>query len=194
MITKRFMAQSRILWLLSILLLAQSIASTHAQTSLTGYKLPTKEVKLDAAGVERVNAARTVAILADAVPLMRAEGKSVIVTYRDGRVGGGRAKADVEKVLAEWGAFDVVDDPAEADLVFVIEELTLAPSFMSDGKVRLRETLAVFPTGGPGTAAPLWVGIETENALAAASGLTRPDAEGVVKRFRRDVERTRQKE
>jgi hypothetical protein len=37
----------------------------------------------------------------------------------------------------------------------------------------------------------LWVGITTEIALAAAAALTTPDAEGVVERFRRDVEEAR---
>jgi hypothetical protein len=97
----------------------------------------------------------------------------------------------VVKVLAEWGAFSVVDDPATADLVLVIAEETLGPNFMSDGKVRLKDTVAVFPTGGPAVADPLWVGIDTENALAAALGLTTPDAAGVVERFRRDVESLR---
>ena len=94
-------------------------------------------------------------------------------------------------MLSDWGAFSLVDDPAQADLVLVIEEQTLKPSFVSDGKIRIRDTLAVFPTGGPGVAPPLWVGIDTESALAASSGLTTPDAEGVVEKFRRDVENAR---
>jgi hypothetical protein len=116
-------------------LLALVIVGTHAQeaASLTGYKLPTKEQKLDSKG----------------------------------------------------------QDPDQADLVLVLEEQTLEPSFMSDGNVRLRDTLAVFPTGGPGRAPPSWVGITTENGLAAAAALTTPDAEDVVERFRRDVEEAR---
>lgn len=160
----------------------------QAPVSLNEYKLPTKELKFDATGLERILAAKTVAVLASSSPLFTKEERGVGVTYRGGRVGPEKAKADVMKVLSEWGAFSVVEDPAQADLVLVIEEQTLAPSFMSDGKVRLRDTLAVFPTGGPGVAPALWVGIDTENALAAASGLTRPDAEGVVERLRRDVE------
>ena len=131
-------------------------------------------------------------MLASSLPLIVREDKSTArLTYRRGRVGPKKAKAEVEKVLSEWGAFSLVDDPDQADLVLVLEEQTLEPSFMSDGNVRLRDTLAVFPTGGPGTAPPLWVGITTENGLAAAAALTTPDAEGVVERFRRDVEEAR---
>ena len=175
-------------------LLVLVIVGTDAQVavSLTGYKLPTKEQKLDSKGRERVLSARTVAVLATSLPLVVREDRSTArLTYRRGRVGPEKAKADVEKVLSEWGAFSLIDDPAQADLVLVLEEQTLEPSFMSDGNVRLRNTLAVFPTGGPGTAPPLWVGITTENGLAAAAALTTPDAEGVVERFRRDVEEAR---
>ena len=175
-------------------LLALVIGHTHAQAaaSLTGYTLPTKEQKLDAKGRERVLSARTVAVLAASLPLVVREDKSTArLTYRRGRVGPEKAKADVEKVLSDWGVFSLIDDLSQADLVLVLEEQTLEPSFMSDGNVRLRDTLAVFPTGGPGTAPPLWVGITTENGLAAAAALTRPDAEGVVERFRRDVEEAR---
>lgn len=177
-------------------LLALVIVGTHAQAaaSLTGNKLPTKEQKLDSKGRERVLSARTVAVLASSLPLIVREDKSTArLTYRHGRVGPEKAKADVEKVLSEWGAFSLIDDPAQADLVLVLEEQTLEPSFMSDGNVRLRDTLAVYPTGGPGTATPLWVGITTENALAAAAALTTPDAESVVQRFRRDVEEARKR-
>ena len=76
--------------------------------------------------------------------------------------------------------------------MLVIEEQTLRPSFRTDGKPRLRDTLAVFPAGGPG-AAPLWVGITTENALAGAAGLKIPNAEGVVEKFRHDVEDARKR-
>ena len=136
---------------------------------------------------EQLLAAKTVAVLADSVPLVARYGREMVTTYRAGRVGPQKAKADVEKVLAEWDVFMVIEDPAQADLVLVIREETLAPSFMSDGKARLRDTLVVFPRGGPGVAAPLWVGIDTESGLAAASGLATPDAEGVVERLRRDV-------
>lgn len=175
-------------------LFALVIVGTHAQAaaSLTGYKLPTKEQKLDSKGRERVLSARTVAVLATSVPFVVQEDRSTArLTYRRGRAGPEKAKADVEKVLSEWGAFGLIDDPAQADLVLVIEERTLGPSFMSDGNVRLRDTLAVFPTGGPGTAPPLWVGITTENALAAAAALSTPDAKAVVERFRRDVDEAR---
>ena len=182
----------RLFWCLSSLV-ALFVVGANAQVpaSLTGYRLPTKEVRLDAEALERVLSSKTVAVLADSVPLITRQDRAAMVTYRGRRAGPENAKADVEKVLAEWGAFSLVDDPAQADLVLVIQEQTLAPSFLSDGKVRLRDTLAVFPKGGPGAAAPLWVGIDTENALAAASGLTKPDAEGVVKRFQRDVENAR---
>ena len=172
-----------------------AVTGAHAQVpeSPAGYKLPAKEVRLDPRALERVDAARTVAVLATLIPFMMKDGASVLVTYRGGRVGPDKAKADVMKVLNDWGVFTVIDDPSAADLVFAIQEETLGPSFMSDGKPRLKDTLAVFPTGGPGAAPPLWVGIDTENALAAASGLTTPDSEGVVERFRRDVESVRKR-
>jgi hypothetical protein len=173
--------------------LALTIPHAQAPESLAGYKLPTKEMRLDPKALERVDAAHTVAVLATSMPFMMKEGAGVLVTYRAGRVGPDKAKADVMKVLNEWGIFTVIDDPSAADLVFAIQEETLGPSFMSDGKPRLKDTLAVFPTGGPGAAPPLWVGIDTENALAAASGLTTPDSEGVVERFRRDVENARKR-
>jgi hypothetical protein len=178
----------RFSWFLSTLIALFAAGANAQSPSLSGYKLPTKEVKLDQKGLERVLAAKTVAVLATAVPLFNKEDGTVVVTYRGGRVGPEKAKADVERVLTEWAAFSLVDDPAQADLVLVIEEVTVGPSFISDGKVRLRDTLAVFSTGGPGAAPPLWVGIDTENALSAASGLTTPDAEGVIEQFRRDVE------
>jgi hypothetical protein len=169
------------------------IVGTSAQAPVSP-TLPAKELKLDAKAVERVLSAKTIAVLAAALPLFTQENKTtVLMTYRRGRTGPEHAQADVKKVLSEWGAFSLIDDPAQADLVLVIEEQTLPPSFASDGKVRLRDTLGVFPTGGPGVAPPLWVGIDTESALAAASGLTTPDAEGVVEKFRRDVENARKR-
>ena len=172
-------------------LLALVAAGAHAQDpgSLTAYKLPTKEQKLDPKHLDRILSAKTVCILAASMPFIAKEGRGEVrVTYRRGRVGPDKAKADVEKVLSAWGAFSLVENPNQADLVLVIEEQTLGPSWKSDGAPRLRDTLAVFPTGGPGVAPPLWVGIDTENALTAGTGLTTPDAEGVVERFRRDVE------
>jgi hypothetical protein len=169
-----------------------SDSATPRPASPPEYKLPTKEQKLDAKGLERVLSAKTVAVMASSTPFTEKRGKDkVSVYYRGGRVGPEKAKADVEKVLSKWGAFNLVDDPAQADLVMVMEEQTLGPSFMSEGKLRLKDTLAVFPTGGPGVADPLWVAIDTENALAAATGLTTPDAEGVVERFQREVESAR---
>lgn len=176
---------------LSILLVLQ-IASAQAQAPVSP-TLPAREQKLDPKSLELVVSAKTVAVIATTLPFVRFEnGKPTEVTYRGGRTGPERAKADVEKVLSEWGAFTLVNDPAQADLVLVIEEQTLGPSFRTDGKPRLKDTLAVFPAGGPGTA-PLWVGISTENALAAAAGLKTPNAEGVVEKFRRDVEDARKR-
>lgn len=174
-------------------LLSLALVGAHAQTpvSPTGWELPTTEVKLDARAAERVLAARTVAVLARSAPFATSDGGDLRVTYRGRRTGPESAKADVERVLSEWGAFTVVADPSKADLVLVIAEQTLGPTFASNGKVRLRDTLAVFPAGGPGSAFPLWVGITTESALAAATGLTQPDAEAVAQKFRRDVEAVR---
>ena len=158
----------------------------HAQ-SLTAYKVPTKEMKLEAKDFDRVVSAKTVAVLASSVPLITKQGKDVIVTYRGKRVGPEKAKADVEKVLSEWGTFGLIDDLSQADLVLVIEEETLKGNMLSEGTPRLKQTLVVFPTAGPGAAAPLWVGIATENALMAKHRRT-ADAKEVVERFRRDVE------
>ena len=177
-------------WLICSIVVVACAAAPQAQApaSLAGYRLPTTETRLTTNSQARVEAAKTVAVLATSMPFMRKDGAGLLVTYRSGRVGAERAKADVLKALSEWGAFTVIDDPGAADLVFAIQEETLGPGFMSDGKPRLKDTLAVYPTGGPGVASPLWVGIDTENALSAATGLTAPDAEGVVQRFRRDVE------
>ena len=155
--------------------------------SLTGYKVPTKEMKLEAKNLERVVSAKTVAVLASSVPLMTKQGKDVIVTYRGGRVGPEKAKADVATVLSEWGAFGLIDDPSQADLVLVIEEETLKGNMLSEGTPRLKQTLVVFAKGGPGADPPLWVGIATENALMAKHRRT-ADAKEVVERFRSDVE------
>ena len=186
---RRFMRH--VLTFLSALLVL-FVVGAHAQdpVSLTGYKLPTKEQKLDPKNLERILSAKTVCVLAASMPFIAKEGKAAQVMYRGGRVGPEHAKADVEKILSEWGAFSLVENPNQADLVLVIEEQTLAPSWKSDGQARLRDTLAIFPTGGPGVAPPLWVGIDTESALLAPHTL-RPDAEGVVKKFRRDVENAR---
>jgi hypothetical protein len=168
-------------------------ANAQSPVSPTGFKLPTKELKFDAKGLERVLSAKTVAVLAESTPFIALGDGAAEVTFRGRRVGPEKAKADVEKVLSKWGAFSLVEDPAVADLVLVIEEQTIGPSVASSGKPRLRDTLAVFPTGGPGSGAPLWVGIDTESALAAGSGLTTPDAEGVVEKFQRDVESARKR-
>jgi hypothetical protein len=117
--------------------------------SLTGYKMPTKELKLEAKNAERVLSAKTVAVMASSLPLMTKAGKDVVVTYRGGRVGPEKAKADVDKVLSEWGAFAVVDDPSLADLVLVIEEETIRGNMLSEGTPRLKQTLVVFPTVAP---------------------------------------------
>lgn len=126
-------------WFWSFLSILIALFTVGASAQAPSPTLPTKELKLDAKGLERVASAKTVAVIARALPL-------------------------------------------------ITKEQTLGPSALSSGKVRLRDTLAVFPIGGPGVAPPLWVGIDTENALAAASGVTTPDAEGVVEKFRRDVE------
>ena len=183
---------ARFLSLLSFLL-AFGMVGTNAQVpaSLT-YKLPTKETKLDAKGLERVLSAKTVAVLAASTPFITNEDRSTArMTYRGRRVGPEKAKADVEKVLSEWGAFGLVDDSRSGRSRAGDRGTDPWAQFASDGKVRLKNTLAVFPTGGPGVAPPLWVGIDTESALAAASGLTTPDAEGVVEKFRRDIENAR---
>ena len=169
--------------------LAVVCLESHAQ-SLTGYKLPTKEMKLEAKNIERVLAAKSVAVLVSSVPLTTKQGKDLVVTYRGGRVGPDKAKADVEKVLSDWGALALVEDPSQADLVLVVEEETIKGNMWSEGTPRLKQTLAVFPTGGPGAADPLWVGIETENALMAKHQRS-SDAKGVVERFRHDVETAR---
>jgi hypothetical protein len=180
-------------WGFPLTLIALFTVGVSAQAPVSP-TLPNKELTLDAKALERIVSAKTVAVLVTTLPLFTQENrKTVGVTYRRGRTGPEKAQTDVEKVLSEWGVFSLIDDPGQADLVFVIEEQTLASSFASDGKVRLRDTLAVFPTGGPGAASPLWVGIDTESALAAGSGLSTPDAEGVVKKFRRDVENARQR-
>jgi hypothetical protein len=181
----------RTLLVLLVSLTLETICHAQVPDSLTEYKVPTKELKLDAKDLERILAAKTVTVLAKSSPLLIKRGKEVAVTFRSGRSSADKAKADVMKVLGEWGVFTAVEDPGTADLVLVIAEETLGPNFMSDGKARLKDTLAVFPTGGPGVADPLWIGIDTENALAAASGLSTPDAEGVAERFRRDVENLR---
>lgn len=174
-------------------LLALFIVGATAQepAALKGYKLPTKEQKLDSKGLERVLSAKTVALVVSSVPLLRKDDKgNLTITGRTGRLGPERAKADVEKVLSEWGAFSLVDDPAQADLVLLIEEQTLAPNMFSEGRTRLRHTLVVFPTGGPGAAPPIWVGIDTQNAMMASWG-AKGDGEGVVKKLRRDIENAR---
>lgn len=185
--------ESVLFWCFFTIVLPLVTVGANAQTPVSppGFKLPRKELKFDPKGVERVLSAKTVAVLAESRPLIAIGNRAIGATYRGGRVGPEKAKADVEKVLSKWGAFSLIEDPAVADLVLVIEEETVGASFASNGKVRLRDTLAVFPPGGPESAAPLWVGIDTESALAAASGLTMPDAEGVVEKFRRDVENAR---
>lgn len=168
----------RFLWSLSALLallMAVGNAQGHVSLGIT-YNLPTEELELDAKGLERVLSAKTVMVMAASVPFIvkgdRGAGK---LTYYSGRVGPDKAKAEVVRVLSEWGAFSLIENPLLADLVVVIEEHTLG-----EGNTRLRDTLAVFPTGGPGLVPPLWVGIETQGRRA--------DAKGVTERFRRDVE------
>ena len=188
MFTNRVVNRVLFLSCLSAVLSVVTVES-RAQSS-TGYKVPTKEMKLEAKDVDRVVSAKTVAVLASSVPLITKQGKDVIVTYRGRRVGPEKAKADVEKVLSEWGVYGLIDDPSQADLVLVIEEETLKGNMLSEGTPRLKQTLVVFPTGGPGAAPPLWVGIATENALMAKHRGT-ADAKEVVERFRSDVERAK---
>jgi hypothetical protein len=188
----RTMALMRCSMVLLVLVAVLNVAA-YAQDP-TSPTLPTKEQKLDAKGLAAVFSAKTVAVVATALPFIEFDrnGKPTQVIYRGGRTGPDKAKADVEKVLSEWGAFTVVNDPARADLVLVIEEQTLAPSFRSDNRPRLKDTLAVFLPGGTDGAwagPPLWVGITTEGAIAAGfmGALKTPDAQGVVEKFRRDV-------
>jgi hypothetical protein len=178
---------NRVLFLSCLSAVLAVITVESRAQSLTGYKMPTKEMKLESKNLERVVSAKTVAVLVSSVPLMTKEGKEVIISYRGGRVGPEKAKADVEKALAEWGAFGLIDDPSQADIVLMIEEETIRGNMLSEGTPRLKQTLVVFPTGGPGAAPPLWVGIVTENALMAKHRRT-ADAKEVVERFRRDVE------
>ena len=187
------MLGSRVLSLVLLLSCLSAVLAAPLESraqSLTGYKMPTKEMKLEAKNLERVVSAKTVAVLASSVPLLTKQGKEVTITFRGGRVGPEKAKADVEKVLSEWGALALIDDPSQADLVLVIEEETIKGNMFSEGTPRLKQTLVVFPTGGPGAVAPLWVGIATENALMAQHRRT-ADAKEVVERFRRDVETAR---
>ena len=186
----RIRVLNRVLFSLCLAAVLAFVTGVSRAQSLTGYKLPTKEMKLEAKNVERVVSAKTVAVLASSVPLMSKDGKDLVVTYRGGRVGPEKARADVEKVLSEWGVLTIVDNPSVADLVLVIEEETLPGNFVSEGTPRLKQTLAVFPTGGPSSDPPLWVGIKTESAMMAPHRLT-ADAKEVVERFRRDVETAR---
>ena len=65
-------------------------ASAQAPVSPT---LPTKELKLDAKGIERVLSAKTVAVIATALPLITQENRTTaVVTYRRGREGPEKAK------------------------------------------------------------------------------------------------------
>lgn len=93
-------------WFWSFLSILIALFTVGASAQAPSPTLPTKELKLDAKGLERVASAKTVAVIARALPL-------------------------------------------------ITKEQTLGPSALSSGKVRLRDTLAVFPIGGPGVAPPV---------------------------------------
>ena len=174
-----------LVWFLLAPLGAPVPSHAQAPTSQT-YRLPKEEVRLGADGRATVLAARSVAVLADSRPLIRRDGTRVVVSYVSGRVGPGKAKADVEMALTEWGRFSVVSEAAEADLVLVIVEETLPPNLLSDGRLRLGHTLGVVATRGP-TTGLLWLGTTTDGGLVSA--FRSPSASRVVDEFREEVEK-----
>jgi hypothetical protein len=97
----------------------------------------------------------------------------------------------VEEMVRDWGRFAAVESPADADLVLVIFEDSVAPSGFSkrtgDTTNRLRDTLAVFRGGEPSPAAePLWADVSTESTFGVLSGSS---AGKVANKLREDVEK-----
>jgi hypothetical protein len=165
-------------------------AAAPAQT-LT---LPDKPVKLDARVLDLVLAARTVAIVAAGRPTMEItsadtnSGRATLVIH-DGirrRVDGDKARAEVQKVIQDWGRFTLIDDLEKADLILAIAESTVPASNLSqmagDTKHRLRDTLGVFARG---VAEPIWVDTATENTFGALTGSA---AGKVAGKFRSAIE------
>jgi hypothetical protein len=160
------------------------------------YTRPEKAVKPDAQGIAALLAARTVAIVGLDVARREVtiDEKTVTVTVPGGirrRVDADKARTSVEEMVRDWGRFAAVESPADADLVLVIFEDSVAPSGFSkrtgDTKNRLRDTLAVFRGGEPSPAAePLWADVSTESTFGVLSGSS---AGKVANKLREDVEK-----
>ena len=189
-------------WLL-ITLLACFPATPQALADQTQepdkYRLPTKEIELAVRHRDTVLSAATVAVIVRVRPLVSREGKAdAAVTYRAGRSGPDAARGEVVQALQRWGAFEVVEDPAQADLVLVVLEETLPPGFGSTSDIRgpqyrLKDTLGVYRGKIDDPADPLWAGIVTEGRLKRSLSNAAPSAAGVIEEFRRAVEDARRR-
>jgi hypothetical protein len=167
------------------------------------YTRPERAVKPDAQATAALLAAQTVAILAIDAAVLEVTSidpatHSITVVKRGGirrGVDAEAARKSVEERVRDWGRFRTIASPAEADLVLVIFEDSVAPTRLSKGlgdtKTRLRDTLAVFQGGAPSpTAQPLWADVSIESVLGALSGSS---ADKVVNKLRRDVEKLSKK-
>lgn len=177
-----------------------AFAKNHAATGESPtYTRPEKAVKPDAQAAAVLLAGNTVAILALDVAAFEVTAvdpakHSITIVKRGGirrRVDAEAARKSVEERIRDWGRFRIVASPAEADLVLVIFEDSVAPTRFSKGlgdtKTRLRDTLAVFQGGVPSpTSRPLWADVSTESTLGVFSGSS---ADRVVKKLRQDVEK-----
>ena len=171
---------------LSALVLSWRGTSLHAQAPVSGAPLaPRESIELRADWSDTVLQARTVAVVVNRRPLLREDGKNLVMSFRGGQPGSQKAKLDAETALAEWGRFSVVRDAAEADLVLAILEETVDPNLLSEGHLRLRHTLVVF-RGRGAAGEPLWASSITENGFAARFRTL--SAQRIVERFRDDVE------
>lgn len=186
-----------------LLLIATPICASAkeqaATTAQSPYARPEKAVKPDAQAVAALLAAKTVTIVgidASVLEITSVDPKTKTITaVRRGGIRRGvdaeKARTSVDEMIREWGRFTAVESPADADLVLVIFEDTVAPSGFSrttgDTKHRLRDTLAVFRGGEPSPAGqPLWADVSTESTFGVLSGSS---AGKVAKKLREDVEK-----
>lgn len=119
-------------------------------------------------------AAKTVMVYAP-MQVVSASGNKINMRWAD------KAKKALEKELAKWGRFQVIES-VSADLIFVIDEDTTESPLTGR---QLRERLAIFPGGSlpAADATPLW----TTEAKQNAFGLGGRPAGKLVDKLRKDL-------
>jgi len=157
---------------------------------------PSRSIKLGGEAAATLGRAKNAAVVAIDVAglkilLINEKKKEVVVGTRGGirrGVSAETARPELLKSMREWNRFTIVEDPEQADLVFVVFEDTVEPSAFSkangDRKARMRERLAVYARGR--FDAPLWANEVRESTFGAITG---SPVSKVVGKFRDELEK-----